>query len=79
MTSEMIKEPKITDRYASSVWKRKFPKIQILTIDQLLNCKRPNPPTTSVYQEAPLAKRTSNHQKKDFIHIITCYPNHLAS
>jgi hypothetical protein len=50
-----------------------------LTIDQLPNCKRPNLPTTSVYQEAPLAKRTSNHQKKDFIHIITCYPNHLAS
>ena len=33
----------------------------------------------STISKAPLAKRTSNNQKKDFIHIITCYPNHLAS
>jgi len=64
-TSEMIKEIKITDPYVSSTWKHEYPKIQILTINDLLTGKRPNiPPTTSVYQEAPIAKRASNHQQK---------------
>ncbi|MFZ0897435.1 MAG: DNA methyltransferase [Candidatus Nitrosopolaris sp.] len=64
-TSEMIKETKTTDPYVSSIWKHEYPKIQILTINELLKHRRPNiPPTTSVYQEAPLAKRIPNHQQK---------------
>ncbi len=64
-TGEMIKETKATDPYISSTWKHEYPKIQILTINDLLTGKRPNiPPTTSVYQEAPLAKRASSHQQK---------------
>lgn len=61
----MTKETKITDPYASIVGKHKYSKIQILTVDQLLNCKRSNiPSTTSVYQEGPLAKGRPNHQKR---------------
>jgi len=64
-TGEMIKETKATDPYVSSIWKHEYPKIQILTINDLLKGKRPNiPPSTTVYQEAPLTKRVSNHQQK---------------
>lgn len=64
-TSEMIKETKATDPYISPTWKHEYPKIQTMTIDDLLKGKRPNiPPTISVYQEAPLAKRIPNHQQK---------------
>ncbi|MDQ6862955.1 MAG: restriction endonuclease [Thermoproteota archaeon] len=64
-TSEMIKETKTTDPYVSSIWKHEYPKIQILTINQLLKGTRPNiPPTTSVYQEAPLTKRISRPDAK---------------
>jgi site-specific DNA-methyltransferase (adenine-specific) len=64
-TPEMIKEMKATDPYISPVWKHEYPKIQIMTINELLNDKRPEiPPTKNVYQEASLAKRDPNHQQK---------------
>ena len=66
-TGEMIKDTKATDPYVSSIWKHEYPKIQILTINDLLKGKRPNiPPTTSVYQEAPIAKRVPSHRQKDY-------------
>jgi hypothetical protein len=50
---------------------RKFylnPKIQILTVRDLLSDKRPDiPPTISVFQEAPLAKRTASHKQQKLI------------
>ncbi len=56
-TSEMIKDMKATDPYVSPVWKHAYPKIQILTINELLNGIRPDiPPTSSVYQETPLTR-----------------------
>jgi len=45
-TSEMIKEVKATDPYISPLWKHEYPKIQILTIEQLLKGERPKTPTT---------------------------------
>lgn len=52
-TSEMIKEVKATDPYVSPLWKHEYPKIQILTIEQLLKGERPKtPPTVSLFQDA---------------------------
>lgn len=64
-TSEMVKETKTTDPYISFTWRHEYPKIQILTINELIKGKRPHiPPTIAVYQEAPLAKRVPTHQQK---------------
>jgi site-specific DNA-methyltransferase (adenine-specific) len=64
-TSEMIKETKATDPYVSPIWKHEYPKIQILTIEDLLKGKRPViPPTISVFQEAPLTQRVPNDQQQ---------------
>ena len=60
-TKDMIKEVKTTDPYISPVWQTVFPKIQLITIEDLLNGKRPYiPPTISIYQEAQLTKRANN-------------------
>ena len=57
-TSEMIREVNVTDPYVSSLWKHDFPKIQILTIEQLLRGERPKtPPTVSLFQEAQQLKK----------------------
>lgn len=45
-TSEMVKEVKATDPYVSPLWKHEYPKIQILTIEQLLMGERPKTPST---------------------------------
>jgi hypothetical protein len=64
-TTEMIKEAKATDPYISPTWKHEYPKIQIITIEDLLKGKRPEiPPTISVFQEAPLAERASKDQQQ---------------
>lgn len=60
-TSEMIKEIKATDPYVMKTWREKYPKIQIVTIDQLLRGVRPNmPPTASAFQQALITTRVSN-------------------
>jgi site-specific DNA-methyltransferase (adenine-specific) len=57
-TSEMIKEVKSTEPFKHPTWQHEYPKLQILTVAELLKGKMPDiPPTTSPYQEAPLAKR----------------------
>ncbi len=59
-TSEMVKEVKATDPYVSPLWKHEYPRIQIITIAELLNGKKPNvPPTVSPFQEAPRIERHS--------------------
>ena len=64
-TSEMIRESKATDPYVSPTWNHEYPKIQILTIKDLLSEKRPEiPPTISAFQEAPLTKRASSHRQE---------------
>lgn len=57
-TSEMIKEVRITDPYLSTRWNREYPKIQILTIEDLLKNVKPElPPRISMFQAAPRMKR----------------------
>lgn len=57
-TSEMMREVKATDPYVSPLWKHEYPKIQILTIEQLLKGERPKiPPTVSLFQEADKVKK----------------------
>jgi site-specific DNA-methyltransferase (adenine-specific) len=57
-TSEMVKEVNTTDPYISPLWKHEFPKLQILTIEQLLKGERPRtPPTVSPFQEAQQLKK----------------------
>lgn len=57
-TSEMIKEVKATDPYVSPLWKHEYPKIQILTVEQLLKGERPKtPPTISSFQDAERVKK----------------------
>jgi len=53
-----MKEVKATDPYVSSRWRHEYPKIQILTVEQLLRGKRPDMPTTvSPFQEAPRVEK----------------------
>lgn len=57
-TNEMTKEIKTTDPYMSPLWKHEYPKIQILTIEQLLKGERPKtPPTVNLFQEADKVKK----------------------
>jgi site-specific DNA-methyltransferase (adenine-specific) len=69
-TSEMVKEVIATDPYVSPLWKHEFPKIQILTIEQLLKGERPKtPPTINPFQEAQQVKkvdRTRETKINDF-------------
>jgi len=60
-TSEMVKEVKATDPYVTKKLHLKFPKIQIVTIEQLLRGIKPElPETASAFEQDPLAKRVTN-------------------
>lgn len=64
-TSEMVRETKATEPYVSPVWKHEYPKIQILTIEDLLKGKRPDiPPTAPAFQEAALTQRVAIDQQQ---------------
>ena len=70
-TSEMIKEIKATNPYISPLWKHEYPKIQILTIEQLLKGVKPDIPSTTVnvFKEADKirkADRTKETKIHDF-------------
>jgi DNA modification methylase len=68
-TTEMIKEVKKTNLYVSPTWQHEYPKIQILTIQQLLDGQRPDiPPTISAFQEAPLIKRITKGSPNTTLH-----------
>lgn len=59
-TREMVKETDATSPYVSPRWKHEYPKIQMLTIAELLNGKKPDmPPTVNGSQEAPQLERRS--------------------
>ncbi|AFU60416.1 putative DNA methylase N-4/N-6 [Candidatus Nitrososphaera gargensis Ga9.2] len=74
-TSEMIKEVKATDPYVMKTWNHKYPKIQILTIEQLLRGIRADiPPTSSAFEQALIAKR---HQARRTSDLMIC--NHNTS
>jgi site-specific DNA-methyltransferase (adenine-specific) len=64
-TSEMIKEEKATDPYKSPIWNTEYPKIQIITIEQLLKGDKPKiPPISNMFKEAPEIKRQKNAVQK---------------
>ena len=70
-TSEMIKEVKATIPYISPLWKHEYPKIQILTVEQLLKGAKPDIPSTTVnvYKEADKirkADRTKETKTHEF-------------
>jgi site-specific DNA-methyltransferase (adenine-specific) len=59
-TGEMVKEMKVTEPYIIKSMNQEYPKIQILTIEQLLHGIKPNMPSTaSAFQQAILAKKVS--------------------
>lgn len=68
-TTEMIKEVKATDPYVSPLWKHEYPKIQILTVDQLLKGAKPEIPSTTIniYHEAQKIRK-ADRTKETRIH-----------
>jgi hypothetical protein len=61
----MIKEARMTSPYVSSTYGNEYPRIEILTIQQLLSNMIPQiPPTISPYIEAPTEKRVSDHRQQ---------------
>jgi len=64
-TDEMIREVKATPPYVVPNWNHEYPKIQILTIEQLLGNVRPNiPPTSNMFKEAPQIVRKKELAQK---------------
>jgi DNA modification methylase len=60
-TSDMIREAKATEPYIMKTWNHRYPKIQILTIEQLLRGIRPEiPPTSSAFEQAAITKRVDS-------------------
>ena len=59
-TSEMIKEVKVTEPYISPVWHHEYPKLQILTVEELLKGKRPSmPQVENSFKRAPTEERAT--------------------
>jgi len=64
-TRDMIREVKTTDPYLSSRWNQEYPKIQILTIKELLESVKPDlPPKINMFKEAPRIKRASSKKQQ---------------
>jgi DNA modification methylase len=72
-TSEMVKEVKATDPYISPMWKHEYPKIQMLTVEQLLKGLKPDIPSTTVnvYQNAKQVQKADKTIETKLTH----YPN----
>jgi len=59
-TSEMIKEVKVTEPYISPTWHHEYPKLQILTVEELLKGKRPSmPQVENSFKKAPTEERAT--------------------
>jgi len=68
-TREMVKETDATSPYVSPRWKHEYPKIQILTIEELFNGKKPDmPPTVNSLQETPQLERRTRGVQTRFSH-----------
>lgn len=51
--------------YESPGWNRAFPKVQILTIEELLSGKKPDvPPMRATFRRAERLRATSTHGQK---------------
>jgi site-specific DNA-methyltransferase (adenine-specific) len=67
-TKEMIKKCNATNPYVLPRLNNEYPRIQILTIQQLLKGERPKIPTTiSAYQQPRLIQRVSNSQQQTLL------------
>lgn len=59
-TSEMVKEVKATEPFKHPTWQHEYPRLQILTVEDLLKGKAPDiPPTIGPFQEASISKKVS--------------------
>ena len=64
-TSEMVKEVNKSGLYVQRQFKIEYPKVQIITIEDLLAKKYPRiPPTLPPFEEAPLTKRALTIDKR---------------
>jgi site-specific DNA-methyltransferase (adenine-specific) len=59
-TKDMVTEAASAGFYESELWQRKYPRVQILTIEDVLNGKRPDVP----WGAAPFAKAPKETQEK---------------
>jgi len=66
-TREMLTEAVSAGFYESPLWQQTYPRLQILTIEDLLNGKRPEMPPTGAnvtFQKAERVRREEGEQKK---------------
>jgi site-specific DNA-methyltransferase (adenine-specific) len=67
-TSDMVKEVKAAEPYVLLPWKQEYPKIQILTIEEMLHGKKPDiPPTRPIFQEATLTERITKNGRQTLL------------
>jgi len=59
----MSKEAVTAGYYSSNLWQQNYPKIQILTIEELLNGEQVKmPPNTGTFKQAQKAKKSEGTQ-----------------
>lgn len=64
-TIEMIKEAATAGFYSSQMWQKEYRKIQILTIDELLNWREISmPPDYGTFKQAPKEKKKEGNQSE---------------
>jgi DNA modification methylase len=63
-TKEMTTEAAASGFYESDLWQKKYPRIQIITIEDLLNGKRPDiPSAASPFAKAPLEREKAEQER----------------
>ncbi len=61
----MTKEAVSTGFYSSQMWQKNYPKIQIITIEDLLNGKQVSmPPDYGTFKQAKKAKKSEGTQQE---------------
>jgi site-specific DNA-methyltransferase (adenine-specific) len=64
-TKDMLKEAVSAGFYNSPIWQRDYPRIQILTIEDLLDGKQPElPPSHGTFKKAQRVRKSEGTQKK---------------
>ncbi len=60
-TRGIVREALDAGDYESAFWKRRYPRVQIVTVDDLLQGKRPNlPPMGTAFAQAPLEQERAD-------------------
>ncbi len=68
-TRDMLTEAVSAGYYESPLWQQKYPRLQILTIEELLNGKRPEMPPTGAnvtFQKAERVRREAGGRGRCF-------------